>query len=416
LDNPITLVKLSSLTAAITTLETLVFKIAKLLDIQFPVPEAAYIACKTSGPEFLWQAADQLVQLLGGRGYIESNIAPQILRDARLLRIFEGPTETLNMFLGSRVMNNFTELEKFICDGLESPETSQKLEYIVGKIKNHFSSKNTSFSDQQTALRYAHIRTGEIVTWGILLAAVESAYANSNTGPLRQAFNWAKLQFEQKAQEILNGVPGELIVSNSDSITHQISDYIATIGDIEQTLAGESHQLDKFLKQELNQEQPNTITPIIEEIKPPVIVINSIKSETSASIENWIENWLVKKLKIDADTIDVDTSFADYGMDSVTAVELAQDLEEWLQSSLKSSLEVTILWNFPTIRSLANYLNHEIGNNLPETTKMEDDKISVISQASLPKNDMNKNQQNQENIDDAIISELAALESLLSNY
>jgi hypothetical protein len=29
---------------------------------------------------------------------------------------------------------------------------------------------------------------------------------------------------------------------------------------------------------------------------------------------------------------------------------------------------------------------------------------------------MNKNQQNQENIDDAIISELAALESLLSNY
>ena len=416
LDNPITLVKLSSLTAAITTLETLVFKIAKLLDIQFPVPEAAYIACKTSGPEFLWQAADQLVQLLGGRGYIESNIAPQILRDARLLRIFEGPTETLNMFLGSRVMNNFTELEKFICDGLESPETSQKLEYIVGKIKNHFSSKNTSFSDQQTALRYAHIRTGEIVTWGILLAAVESAYANSNTGPLRQAFNWAKLQFEQKAQEILNGVTGELIVSNSDSITHQISDYIATIGDIEQTLAGESHQLDKFLKQELNQEQPNTITPIIEEIKPPVIVINSIKSETSASIENWIENWLVKKLKIDADTIDVDTSFADYGMDSVTAVELAQDLEEWLQSSLKSSLEVTILWNFPTIRSLANYLNHEIGNNLPETTKMEDDKISVISQASLPKNDMNKNQQNQENIDDAIISELAALESLLSNY
>ncbi|MBD2136214.1 acyl-CoA dehydrogenase family protein [Anabaena sp. FACHB-1237] len=413
LDNPITLVKLSDLTAAITTLETLVFKIAKLLDIQFPVPEAAYIACKTSGPEFLWQAADQLVQLLGGRGYIESNIAPQILRDARLLRIFEGPTETLNMFLGSRVMNNFAELDKFLCDGLESPETSQELEYIVSKIKKHFSRKNTSFNDQQTALKYAHIRTGEIVTWGILLAAVESAYANSNTETLKRAFNWAKLQFEQKAQQILHGIPGELIVSNSASITQQISDYIATIGDIEQTLAGENHQLDKFLKQEFIQDNQISITPIVEEVKQPLIVINSIKSETSASIENWIENWLVKKLKIDADTIDIDTSFADYGIDSVTAVELAQDLEEWLQSSLKSSLEVTILWNFPTIRSLANYLNKEIGNDLPITTKMEDERVLPIPKLSQPENDESKHH---ENIDDAIASELAALEKLLTNF
>lgn len=406
LDNPITLVKLSDLTAAITTLETLVFKIAKLLDMQFPVPEAAYIACKTSGPEFLWQAADQLVQLLGGRGYIESNIAPQILRDARLLRIFEGPTETLNMFLGSRVMNNFTELDKFLCDGLESPEVSQELEDIVNKIKKRFSSKDTSFNDQQTALRYAHIRTGEIVTWGILLAAVSSAYSNSNTETLRRAFNWTKLQFSQKAQQVLNGIPGELIVSNSASITQQISDYIATIGDIEQTLAGENHQLDKFLKQEFNQDNQISITPVVAEVKQPLIVINSIKSETSASIESWIENWLVKKLKIDADTIDIDTSFADYGIDSVTAVELAQDLEEWLQSQLKSSLEVTILWNFPTIRSLANYLNKEISNDLPITTTMEDEKIPPVS--PVPKLSQ------PEDINDAIASELAALEKLLT--
>ncbi|MEM6404379.1 MAG: acyl-CoA dehydrogenase family protein, partial [Cyanobacteria bacterium P01_D01_bin.116] len=78
LDNSVTLVRLNNLTLAITALETLVFTIADLLDRGEYIPEEAYTACKTSGPEFLGEAADQLVQLLGGRGYIETNIAPQI--------------------------------------------------------------------------------------------------------------------------------------------------------------------------------------------------------------------------------------------------------------------------------------------------------------------------------------------------
>ena len=100
LDNPVTLVRLSEIAAATTAFETLVARIAELLDDGYFVPAEAYVACKTSGPELLWKAADSLVQLLGGRGYIETNIASQILRDARVFRIFEGPTETLNMFLG----------------------------------------------------------------------------------------------------------------------------------------------------------------------------------------------------------------------------------------------------------------------------------------------------------------------------
>ena len=35
------------------------------------------------------------VQFLGGRGYMENNLAPQILRDARALSITEGPNEPL---------------------------------------------------------------------------------------------------------------------------------------------------------------------------------------------------------------------------------------------------------------------------------------------------------------------------------
>ena len=103
LDNPITLSRLGGLTAQIEALSALVGWIAQRLDEGEAVSPEAYTACKILAPEFYWQAADDLVQCLGGRGYIETNMAPQMLRDARVLRIFEGPTETLAMHLGAQI-------------------------------------------------------------------------------------------------------------------------------------------------------------------------------------------------------------------------------------------------------------------------------------------------------------------------
>jgi alkylation response protein AidB-like acyl-CoA dehydrogenase len=76
LDKQITLKRLSDLTAAVTAVECLVRTIASWLDEGKPVPQEAYLAAKIIAPEFMWQAADNLVQLLGGRGYIESKYCP----------------------------------------------------------------------------------------------------------------------------------------------------------------------------------------------------------------------------------------------------------------------------------------------------------------------------------------------------
>ena len=89
-------------------------RIATALDFGEAVPTEAFLACKVIGSEYLWKAADTLVQVLGGRGYVETNIAPQILRDARSFLLSEGPTETLLMYLGSRALEVGTELERFI--------------------------------------------------------------------------------------------------------------------------------------------------------------------------------------------------------------------------------------------------------------------------------------------------------------
>ncbi|MDF5718482.1 MAG: AMP-binding protein [Rhizonema sp. NSF051] len=133
---------------------------------------------------------------------------------------------------------------------------------------------------------------------------------------------------------------------------------------IEQTLAGEDHELDELLRQDRSiissgQKSHNQVeisTPI--EMSKPVETdsdeFQHLYLHTGETIQNWIENWLVKKLKVDAKVVNSNQSFAEYGMDSVIAVELSQDLEDWLGQTLE--LEATIVWNFPTTEALAHYI------------------------------------------------------------
>ncbi|MDR3689986.1 MAG: acyl-CoA/acyl-ACP dehydrogenase [Fimbriimonas sp.] len=60
-----------------------------------------YLVAKIVGPEQGWNTVDRVIQLLGGRGYMEPNAVARIARDARVLRIFEGPTEAMTSYLGS---------------------------------------------------------------------------------------------------------------------------------------------------------------------------------------------------------------------------------------------------------------------------------------------------------------------------
>src|SRR5690349_23953724 len=50
---------------------------------------------KVISSEFCHIVIDRATQLLGGRGYEETNYLPQMLRDSRVFRIFEGPTKVL---------------------------------------------------------------------------------------------------------------------------------------------------------------------------------------------------------------------------------------------------------------------------------------------------------------------------------
>ena len=73
---------------------------------------------------------------------------------------------------------------------------------------------------------------------------------------------------------------------------------------------------------------------------------------TTAQIEAWLVRAIAKSLHIEARDIDPTRPFAELGVDSVAAVELSGDLEQFLGKKI----EPTVVWDYPTIALLAAHL------------------------------------------------------------
>lgn len=85
--------------------------------------------------------------------------------------------------------------------------------------------------------------------------------------------------------------------------------------------------------------------------------INSVKKlPTQKEIQTWIVNYVAELLEVKPNKIDVTIPFDRYGLDSSAAVGLAGDLETWLEQEL----DPTLLYDYPTIESLTQYLVEEL--------------------------------------------------------
>lgn len=79
------------------------------------------------------------------------------------------------------------------------------------------------------------------------------------------------------------------------------------------------------------------------------------KNAEVETIQNWLATKLAKVLSLNAKTIDVREPLTRYGLDSIDAVTLVGDLEDWLELELPA----TLLWDYPTIEKSAQYLVKE---------------------------------------------------------
>lgn len=79
-----------------------------------------------------------------------------------------------------------------------------------------------------------------------------------------------------------------------------------------------------------------------------------------ATVAMWLVQQLAHRLQLDPATLDLDQPFADYGLDSLAAVELVEQLRLWLaKRNVPLALDPTMLWDYPTINALATHLEAE---------------------------------------------------------
>ena len=359
LDNPVLLERVGSWSAALTAIESLVTQVATRLDRGDEVPPDAFVVCKVAASEWFWRAADDLVQFLGGRGYIETNIAAQLLRDARVTRILEGPSEALTMYLGSRVVNDSTALRSFLSDALGAPSVAGRLTEAAEAIHTMCLSK-PRFGDQQDSRRWAYALAGQVATDAVLLAALPPDAAGHHRA-------WAESRLERTIALALGEATDGFRLSGAE-LCAAASRYAAAIGDVEQSLPGEDDALDQMLKRDKTRTPAFTAAatspataPLPAAVTAPPQRSDSTKVEASAaapiredagSVERYIVRWMAKELKLAESTIDSRRSVFDYGLDSVTAVMLAAALEERLHLDINPE----ILYDIPVIRRFAAHL------------------------------------------------------------
>jgi acyl carrier protein len=84
----------------------------------------------------------------------------------------------------------------------------------------------------------------------------------------------------------------------------------------------------------------------------PEIDNQQVKSLTSNNIEDWLVAYLAELLDIEPEMVDIQTPFANYGLDSAAAVVMVGDIENWLNRKLRESL----LFDYPTIEKVAAHL------------------------------------------------------------
>ena len=103
-------------------------------------------------------------------------------------------------------------------------------------------------------------------------------------------------------------------------------------------------------------------------------------SRSEPELVQWLRVRLARQLELEPDQIDTQKDFADCGLSSVEAVNLSGDLENFLGCRLPP----TLLWDYPTIETLARYLASDRSSSStidpPMAKDSGDDAMALLSQ------------------------------------
>jgi alkylation response protein AidB-like acyl-CoA dehydrogenase len=249
IDSPITQDVFSRLAIKIALVQALVDRLVEVMDDGDYPPEEGCMIAKIVASDSLWETADDLVEILGGRGYMENNIAPQIMRDCRMLRIGEGANELMTLSVGRRVYHS-EKLHDFLRARLGCPGLSEQLKDVSQRIQQRCLARGAPFVDRSSALSWAFNLVGRVAIKGVLMAAAQETARRTPSALLDRAVAWAGLQFETVLNEALHGTTAESFLLSAETITHVVAGYRDAIGDIEQAPPGVEEAIDPLLRRD----------------------------------------------------------------------------------------------------------------------------------------------------------------------
>lgn len=94
------------------------------------------------------------------------------------------------------------------------------------------------------------------------------------------------------------------------------------------------------------------------------------------AIQSWLVQQLAQILSLDTKAINIAEPLTRYGLDSIDAVTLVGDLEDWLDVELPS----TLFWDHPTIEKSSQYITENCDISAASLANSE----SEIAEAKLP--------------------------------
>lgn len=331
--HPVTLARLGPMTAGITALECLVDSVARALDSGKSVGREAFLACKVIAPDLLWQAVDDLVQLIGQNEQTGLRI-PELHRDARVLRIVDGSTESVAAALGAAVFASMDGISALMRDVFDVPHGTGLLDRALQAVRGRASKMPQDEAD--SACDWANLRAGQLATWAILLGAVDGARRKETSPQLERAVAWVRGNYERRLAAVQGGTPSEAITLGPAAITETVAAFSRSVGDLSPVAVNESSA-------------PTTLDDKAPASRPSSKLAASAAAD---ELQAWVTSWLSRRLRVPASEIDPRRSFADHSLDSLAAVELTKALGE----KLGVTLDETLLWNFGTIEALIRHL------------------------------------------------------------
>jgi len=97
------------------------------------------------------------------------------------------------------------------------------------------------------------------------------------------------------------------------------------------------------------------------EVEPIPAPMTTREVLTEDNIRAWLVGRLAAEFEADPEAIDIQETFANYGLGSRNAVSISGELEHWLGRRLP----VTLVWDFPTIELLGRALAQGNGQAPP---------------------------------------------------